>query len=173
MGSLGGGRLTIRGGRSFLKIHFFIESGLKMIQFKTKSRIFIQKNIYQIGQWVSLGGGRLTIAVRAAMRHSRTRAGRTKRIRGPVALWSGTTSRDATTSTWWSALHKVIGPRPGKNDIVATHPCHFGRFWPIGMLQLLPAGFIHPLAANNLSIESRRCDQIFCAYSDQSGWLMT
>ena len=32
-----------RGGRSVLKIHFFIESGLKMIQFKIKSRIFIQK----------------------------------------------------------------------------------------------------------------------------------
>ena len=30
-------------GRSVLKIHFFIESGLKMIQFKTKSGIFIQK----------------------------------------------------------------------------------------------------------------------------------
>ena len=34
-------------GRSVLKIHFFIEPGLKMIQskiqFKTKSRIFIQK----------------------------------------------------------------------------------------------------------------------------------
>ena len=37
-----------RGGRSFLKIHFFIETGLKMIQFKiqfkTKSQIFILKN---------------------------------------------------------------------------------------------------------------------------------
>ena len=35
--------------RYVLKIHFFIESGLKMIQFKiqfkTKSRIFIQQNI--------------------------------------------------------------------------------------------------------------------------------
>ena len=49
-------------------------------------------------------------------------------------------------------------------------PRQVGGFWPIGMLQLVPAGFIHPLAANNLSIESRRrCDQIFCAYSDQSG----
>ena len=37
-----------RGGRSFLKIHFFIESTLKMIQFKTKSKIFIQKNIHSI-----------------------------------------------------------------------------------------------------------------------------
>ena len=36
------------GGRSVLKIHFFIESGLKMIQFKTKSRILIQKNIHSI-----------------------------------------------------------------------------------------------------------------------------
>ena len=35
-------------GRYVLKIHFFIESGLKMIQFKTKSRIFIQKNIHSI-----------------------------------------------------------------------------------------------------------------------------
>ena len=33
-----------RGGRSVLKIHFFIESGLKMIQLKIKSQIFIQKN---------------------------------------------------------------------------------------------------------------------------------
>ena len=32
--------------RYVLKIHFFIESGLKMIQFKTKSKIFIQKNIH-------------------------------------------------------------------------------------------------------------------------------
>ena len=40
------------GGRSFLKIYFFIESGLKMIQFKihfkTKSEIFIQKDIHSI-----------------------------------------------------------------------------------------------------------------------------
>ena len=40
-----------RGGRSFLKIHFFIEFGLKMIelkiQFKTKYRIFIQKIFIQ------------------------------------------------------------------------------------------------------------------------------
>ena len=35
-----------RGRRSVLKIHFFIESDLKMIQFKTKSKIFIQKNIH-------------------------------------------------------------------------------------------------------------------------------
>ena len=35
-------------GRSVLKIHFFIESSLKMIQFKTKSGIFIQKNIQSI-----------------------------------------------------------------------------------------------------------------------------
>ena len=38
--------------RYILKIHFFIESGLKMIQFKiqfkTKSRIFIQQNIHSI-----------------------------------------------------------------------------------------------------------------------------
>ena len=38
--------------RYVLKIHFFIESGLKMIQFKiqfkTKSRIFIQQNIHSI-----------------------------------------------------------------------------------------------------------------------------
>ena len=38
-------------GRSVLKIHFFIESGLKMnqfkIQFKTKSGIFIQKLFIQ------------------------------------------------------------------------------------------------------------------------------
>ena len=38
--------------RSFLKIHFFIESGLKIIQFKiqlkTKSSVFIQKNIHSI-----------------------------------------------------------------------------------------------------------------------------
>ena len=38
--------------RYVLKIHFFIESGLKMIQikiqFKTKSKIFIQKNIHSI-----------------------------------------------------------------------------------------------------------------------------
>ena len=37
-------------GRYVLKIYFFIDSGLKMIQFKiqfkTKSRIFIQKNIH-------------------------------------------------------------------------------------------------------------------------------
>ena len=32
-------------GRYVLKIHFFVNSGLKMIQFKTKSEIFIQKNI--------------------------------------------------------------------------------------------------------------------------------
>ena len=32
--------------RYVLKIHFFIEFGLKMIQFKTKSKIFIQKNIH-------------------------------------------------------------------------------------------------------------------------------
>ena len=41
-----------RGGRYVLKIHFFNESGRKMIQFKiqfkTKSRIFIQKNIHSI-----------------------------------------------------------------------------------------------------------------------------
>ena len=35
-------------GRYVLKIHFFIELGLKMIQFKTKSRIFIQKDIHSI-----------------------------------------------------------------------------------------------------------------------------
>ena len=35
-------------GRYVLKIHFFFESGLKMIQFKTKSGIFIQKNIHSI-----------------------------------------------------------------------------------------------------------------------------
>ena len=39
-------------GRYVLKIHFFIELGLKMIQikiqFKTKSEIFIQKNIHSI-----------------------------------------------------------------------------------------------------------------------------
>ena len=39
-------------GRYVLKIHFFLESGLKMIQFKiqfkTKSKIFIQKNIHSI-----------------------------------------------------------------------------------------------------------------------------
>ena len=38
--------------RYVLKIHFFLESGLKMIQFKiqfkTKSKIFIQKNIHSI-----------------------------------------------------------------------------------------------------------------------------
>ena len=38
--------------RYVLKIHFFIESGLKMvqfkIQFKTKSRIFIQSEKYSI-----------------------------------------------------------------------------------------------------------------------------
>ena len=34
-------------GRSVLKIHFFIDSGLKMIQFKTKSEIFIQKIFIQ------------------------------------------------------------------------------------------------------------------------------
>ena len=31
-----------------MKVHFFIESGLKMIQLKTKSKIFIQKNIHSI-----------------------------------------------------------------------------------------------------------------------------
>ena len=40
-------KINGRGGRSFLKIHFFIESGIKMflfkIQCKTKSKIFIQK----------------------------------------------------------------------------------------------------------------------------------
>ena len=40
----------LRGRQSVLKIHFFIESGRKMIQFKiqfkTKSKIFIQKNIH-------------------------------------------------------------------------------------------------------------------------------
>ena len=45
-------KLTVRvdpsPGRYVLKIHFFIELGLKMIQFKTKSRIFIQKNIHSI-----------------------------------------------------------------------------------------------------------------------------
>ena len=49
--SLGGGRLTIRGGRSFLKIHFSIESGPKMIQFKiqfkAKSETFIQKKFFR------------------------------------------------------------------------------------------------------------------------------
>ena len=45
---------TLKGSpvRYVLKIHFFIESGLKMIQFKiqfkTKSKIFIQKNIHSI-----------------------------------------------------------------------------------------------------------------------------
>ena len=34
--------------RSVLKIHFFIELGLNMIQFKTKSGLFIQKNIHSI-----------------------------------------------------------------------------------------------------------------------------
>ena len=34
--------------RYVLKIHFFIESGLKMIQFKTKSWLFIHKNIHSI-----------------------------------------------------------------------------------------------------------------------------
>ena len=34
---------TYSPGRSVLKIHIFIESGPKMIQFKTKSRIFIKK----------------------------------------------------------------------------------------------------------------------------------
>ena len=38
--------------RYVLKIHFFIEFGLKMIQFKiqfkTKSKIFIKKNIHSI-----------------------------------------------------------------------------------------------------------------------------
>ena len=34
--------------RYVLKIHFFIEWGLKMIQFKTKSGIFIQKNIHSL-----------------------------------------------------------------------------------------------------------------------------
>ena len=42
--------LRCRGGRYVLKIHFFIESGQKMIQFKIqfkpKSKIFIQKNIH-------------------------------------------------------------------------------------------------------------------------------
>ena len=46
------GRQGLAGSRSVLKIHFFIESGLKMIQFKiqfkTKSKIFIQKNIHSI-----------------------------------------------------------------------------------------------------------------------------
>ena len=41
---------SCKGGRYVLKIHFFIESGQKMIQFKiqfkTKSKIFIQKNIH-------------------------------------------------------------------------------------------------------------------------------
>ena len=41
-----------KGGWSCFKIHFFIESGLEMIefkiQFKTKSGIFIQKNIHLI-----------------------------------------------------------------------------------------------------------------------------
>ena len=45
-------RHTSRGGRSLLKIHFFIEWGLKMIQFKipfkTKSRKSIPKNIHSI-----------------------------------------------------------------------------------------------------------------------------
>ena len=43
-------------GRYILKIHFFIELGLKMIQFKiqfkTKSGIFIQKNIHSIESWI-------------------------------------------------------------------------------------------------------------------------
>ena len=43
---------AIRGERYVLKIHFFIESGQKIIQFKiqfkTKSRIFIQKNIHSV-----------------------------------------------------------------------------------------------------------------------------
>ena len=34
--------------RYVLKIHIFIESGLKIIQFKTKSGIFIKKNIHSI-----------------------------------------------------------------------------------------------------------------------------
>ena len=34
--------------RYVLKIHFFIEFGLKMIQFKAKSKIFITKNIHSI-----------------------------------------------------------------------------------------------------------------------------
>ena len=155
--------------RYILKIHFFIESGRKMIQFKiqfkTKSRIFIQKNIYQIGQWASLGGGRLTIAVRAAMRHSRTRAGRT-RIRGPVGC--GVEQQAEMPPPAHDDLHCTRSSGQGLARTILL-PRQVGGFWPIGMLQLVPAGFIHPLAANNLSIESRRCDQIFCAYSDESG----
>ena len=45
-------RVDNRPRRYVLKIHFFIEFGLKMIQFKiqfkTKSKIFIQKNIHSI-----------------------------------------------------------------------------------------------------------------------------
>ena len=47
-----------RGGRSFLKIYFFIEMGLKMIlfkiQFKTKSKIFIQQIFIQLSTENSL-----------------------------------------------------------------------------------------------------------------------
>ena len=33
-----------------MKIHFFIESGLKMIEFKTKSKIFIRKIFIQLSK---------------------------------------------------------------------------------------------------------------------------
>ena len=49
---LGPQRPLVNPGQSVLKIHCFIESGLKMIQFKiqfeTKSGILIQKNIHSI-----------------------------------------------------------------------------------------------------------------------------
>ena len=35
-----------------LKVHFFIESGLKMIQLKTKSKIFIQKIFIQLSKGI-------------------------------------------------------------------------------------------------------------------------
>ena len=46
-GKVGGG-VQDSPGQSVLKSHVFIEWYLKMIQFKTKSGIFIQKNIHSI-----------------------------------------------------------------------------------------------------------------------------
>ena len=43
-----GSPLPLGMGDHFWKFNFFNESGLKMIQFKTKPKIFIQKNICSI-----------------------------------------------------------------------------------------------------------------------------
>ena len=148
-----------------MKIHFFIESGLKMIQFKTKSRIFIKKI------FIKLGSGQV-LAVDGLPSPFEPRCD-TRRLGlvapGYEALWAVEWNNKQRCHQQQMMICTAQGHRAKAWQ--ERYCCHapIGGFWPIGMLQLLPAGFIHPLAANNLSIESRRCDQIFCAYSDEPG----